>query len=705
MTTSTAIAKAFKMIVRSMFWWAALVSVGWAQAQLSIQSVTATVESGGELVRIHTTAPLAQAPVSFATQSPARIAIDFPGALNGMGRSSLDFNQGNLRSATVVEAAGKTRVILSLDQSAPYRTRVEGQVLIVQLDNVAVPSTAAQVPLPGAVPVSASTASRPPSAPLSQIDFRRGSDQSGRIIVQLGSRQTGVDIRTQGKNLLLELTQSSLPAALRRRLDVTDFGTPVKSITSTQVGDRVQILIEPTGNWEHSAYQTDQQLVVEIRGVKPDPARITSGPAYSGEKLTLNFQNIEVRALLQVIADFTDFNIITSDSVAGNVTLRLKDVPWDQAMDIILQAKGLGMRKTGNVIWVAPREEILAKEKAELEAQQQIRTLEPVRTQSFRLNFAKADEVAKQLTTAVGTGDSAVRLLSKQGSVFAETRTNQLFVTDIGSKLEEVQALIKKVDVPVKQVLIEARIVEAEDNFGKELGARFGARVNSPVTVASVNGNPVQSTFGFGSIGATAAGNAAVTNVPVTADNFGTFALSLFNPSASRLLNLEIAANESDRRLKTISSPRVVTADQKQATIEDGRKFPFLKRDADGNTTTEFIDASLKLIVTPQITPDGDVIMELNVKNDSPIIFNGETAIQTKSVNTQVLVENGGTVVIGGIYVQEDTKNVEKVPVLGDVPIFGNLFASRQTNQRKSELLVFITPRVISDNLSLMPRR
>jgi type IV pilus assembly protein PilQ len=278
-------------------------------------------------------------------------------------------------------------------------------------------------------------------------------------------------------------------------------------------------------------------------------------------------------------------------------------------------------------------------------------------------------------------------------------------VTDIGSKLEEVQALIKKVDVPVKQVLIEARIVEAEDNFGKELGARFGARVNSPVTVASVNGNPVQSTFGFGSIGATAAGNAAVTNVPATADNFGTFALSLFNPSASRLLNLEIEANESDRRLKTISSPRVVTADQKQATIEDGRKFPFLKRDADGNTTTEFIDASLKLIVTPQITPDGDVIMELNVKNDSPIIFNGETAIQTKSVNTQVLVENGGTVVIGGIYVQEDTKNVEKVPVLGDVPIFGNLFTSRQTNQRKSELLVFITPRVISDNLSLVPRR
>jgi type IV pilus assembly protein PilQ len=300
----------------------------------------------------------------------------------------------------------------------------------------------------------------------------------------------------------------------------------------------------------------------------------------------------------------------------------------------------------------------------------------------------------------VGTGEAAVRILSRQGSVFAEPRTNQLFVTDISSKLEEIQELIKKLDVPVRQVLIEARIVEAEDNFGRALGARFGARVSDPVTLASSNGNRLQSTLGFGAIGST--GSAPVTNIPVPTTGAGTFALSLFNPGASRL---EIDANESDRKLKTISSPRIVTADQKQATIEDGRKFPFLRRDADGNTTIEFIDASLKLIVTPQITPDGDVIMELEVKNDSPIVFNGETAIQTKSVQTQVLVENGGTVVIGGIYVQEDLNNTEKVPGLGDVPVLGALFRSKSNSSRKSELLVFITPRVLSDATSMSPFR
>ncbi len=677
----------------------ALFLAGLAHAQMAIQSLTAVTEGGLEVVRIQTTEPLKQLPAGFTIQSPARISLDFSGVTNATGGNLVELNRGNLRSANVVEAGDRTRVVLNLNQSVTYETRLDGNVLLVVLQPAAV-----SAPVGGGVvgaTMPENTAVR--VQPLSDIDFRRGSENAGRVIVDLASNQTGVDIRQQGRNLVVEFLQTSLPEGLRRRLDVTDFGTPVRTIAATQVGDRVRLVVESSGNWEHSAYQSDNQFVLEVREVKVAPSNLTQGPTYTGEKLSLNFQEIEVRALLQVIADFTNFNIITSDTVSGNVTLRLNDVPWDQALDIILQSRGLGMRKTGNVIWIAPQSEILAKEREELEAKQAIRTLEQVRTQSFRLNFAKAAEVATQLSTAVGSGESQVRILSRQGSVFAEPRTNQLFVTDTSDKLKEIQDLIKKLDIPVRQVMIEARIVEAEDNFGRSLGVRFGARVSDPITIASNNGDRLNTTFAFGSIGPTA--NTNVTNIPVPPSNAGMFALSLFNPGASRLLNLEIEANESDRKLKTISSPRIVTADQKQATIQDGRKIGFLKRDADGNTTTEFIDASLRLIVTPQITPDGDVIMDIAVNNDSPVVFNGDTAIQTKSVTTQVLVENGGTVVIGGIYVQEDLNNNEKVPVLGDMPVVGSLFRTRSNSTRKSELLVFITPRVLSDTTSMSPFR
>lgn len=678
---------------------AALLVAGAAHAQIAIQSVTAATQGGADVVRIQTSEPLQRLPAGFSMQSPARISLDFAGVSNATGRNAVDINRGNLRSANVVEAGDRTRVVLNLNQAVSYETRIDGNAVLVVLQRPPAPAPVAR----DAVTSTFAEGGANRVAPLVGVDFRRGEANAGRVVVDLSNSQTDVDIRQQGRNLVVEFLQSSLPENLRRRLDVTDFGTPVRMVTATQTGDRVRILVEPTGNWEHSAYQADNQFVLEVREIKDDPNRLTQGPSYSGEKLSLNFQSIEVRALLQVIADFTNFNIITSDSVSGNVTLRLKDVPWDQALDIILQSKGLGMRKTGNVIWIAPQTEILAKEREELEAKQTIRTLEPVRTQSFRLNFAKAQDVATQLTTAVGTGEQEVRILSKQGSVFAEPRTNQLFVTDIATKLEEIQELVKKLDVPVRQVLIEARIVEAEDTFGRALGARFGARVNQPITLARVDGNRLQTQLGFGSIGAT--GTGPVTSIPVPTDGAGAFALSLFNPSASRLINLEIDANESDNKLRTISSPRVVTADQREASIEDGRKFPFLRRDADGNTTTEFIDASLKLVVTPQITPDGDVIMDLEVKNDSPIVFNGETAIQTKSVQTQVLVQNGGTVVIGGIYVQEDVNNAQKVPGLGDVPVFGNLFRSNSRSSRRSELLVFITPRILSDATSMSPLR
>jgi type IV pilus assembly protein PilQ len=680
----------------------ALLAAGLAQAQLAIRSVTAATQAGSEVIRIETSEPLKQLPAGFAIQSPARIALDFTGVANATGKTLFEINQGNLRSANVVEAGNRTRVVFNLNQAVNYETKVEGNALLVVLQP---PSTSVAPSASGSLGTTFSEASNQSVQPLSDIDFRRGTENTGRVIVNLASNQTGVDIRQQGKNLLVEFLQTSLPEGLRRRLDVTDFGTPVKTITTTQVGDRVRLVIEPSGNWEHSAYQSDNQFVLEIREVKTDPNKLTQGPVYSGEKLSLSFQNIEIRALLQVIADFTNFNIITSDSVAGNVTLRLKDVPWDQALDIILQAKGLGMRKTGNVIWIAPQTEILAKEKAELEGKQQIRALEVVRTQSFRLNFARAADVASQLTTAVGTGEAQKRILSSQGSVFAEPRTNQLFVTDISSKLEEIQELIGKLDIPVRQVLIEARIVEAGDEFSKNLGVRFGGQIGSStanpgLTLGNGSGR-VGANLGFGSLGV---GNAAVAAIPVSTPSSSEFAISLFSPNLSRLINLEITANESDGKVKSISSPRVVTADQKQASIEDGRKIPVTTID-DGKANTEFEDASLKLLVTPQITPDGDVIMELEVNNDVPIVFNGETAIQTKSVKTQVLVQNGGTVLIGGIYSQLESDDVQKVPGLGDVPLFGNLFKSKSRSLRKSELLIFITPRVLTDGQSLTSTR
>ena len=394
-----------------------------AMAQTVVESVTGSIQGGSEVVRIDFSQPLSAVPAGFAIQAPARIALDIPGATNGLGRSSVEINQGNVRSVNVVESGERTRLVLNLKTAAAYKAQLQGKSLLVVLDPVAGAGTAA-TPAP-----VFSESKNQESQPIKDLDFRRGVDNSGRVIVGLPSNQVGVDIRQQGQTLVVEFLKSSLPEGLRRRLDVSDFGTPVQTVTTFQAGDRVRVVIEPKGAWEHSAYQSDNQFVVEVRQQTADPSKLTQGPGYAGEKLSLNFQNIEVRSLLQVIADFTNFNIVTSDSVTGAVTLRLKDVPWDQALDIVLQAKGLGMRKSGNVLWIAPKDEIAAKEKLDLESRVEIQKLEPVRTQSFQLNYTKAPVIAAQLTA--GTG--AARVLSTRGSVIAEPRTNQLFVTDIGS--------------------------------------------------------------------------------------------------------------------------------------------------------------------------------------------------------------------------------------------------------------------------------
>lgn len=680
-------------------------------AQNAIQSINSTQQGTAEVVRIELSEPLAAVPAGFTIQTPPRIAIDLPGVSNALGRNSVEINQGNLRSVNVAQAGERTRLVLNLKQATNYKAQLQGKALVLVLDTSA---AATAQPTPSATePVRFAESLNREQLALKDIDFRRGNDGAGRVVVELPNNQVGVDIRQQGQSLIVEFLRSSLPENLRRKFDVTDFGTPVQTITTAQQGDRVRLTVNPRGNWEHSAYQSDNQFVLEVRPQKVDPNKLTQGPGYAGEKLSLNFQNIEVRALLQVIADFTNFNVVTSDTVTGNVTLRLKDVPWDQALDIILQAKGLGLRKSGNVIWVAPKDELAAKEKAELESKSQVAQLEPLRTQSFQLNYAKAEEVAKGLSgqgTSSGTG---MKILSPRGSVIFESRTNQLFVSDIPSKLEEIQMLISKIDIPVRQVLIEARIVIADDNFSRSLGAKLGATdlrgIRGGVPGWSAGGdNRVAIGGNLNAIG----GQTLQTNslnfsdttfvsMPAIGQNNynpATFALSLFGASSNRFLNLEISAIEADGRGKVVSSPRVITADQTKALIEQGTELPYQVATSSGATSLQFRKANLKLEVTPQITPEGSVILDVDVNKDSV----GQNtaagfAIDTKHVKTQVLVENGGTVVIGGIFEQTDRTDVTKVPFLGDVPVIGNLFKTTTKSSERTELLIFLTPKVVTD--------
>ena len=530
------------------------------------------MQSGASVVRIDLTQALDALPTGFSIQSPARIALDFPGVTNAMGRSSIDINQGNLNSVSVVQAGERTRVVLNLKQASAYKAEIQGKSLLVIME----PVQGASVAAPATPAMFAENRARD-SAPLKDMDFRRGNDGAGRVIVSLPNNQVGVDIRQQGQTLVVDFMRSTLPEGLRRRMDVSDYGTPVKTITTTQIGDKVRMVIAPTGQWEHSAYQSDDQFVIEVKEIKVDPKKLTQGVGYNGQKLSLNFQNIEVRSLLQVIADFTNFNIVTSDSVSGAVTLRLQDVPWDQALDIILQAKGLGLRKSGNVIWVAPKDEIAAKEKLDLESLAAVQSLEPLHTQSFQINYGKAVDIAAQLTaggsaggggTGGGGTTAGARILSARGSVIAEARTNQLFVTDIPSKLDQVQQLLAKVDVAVRQVLIEARIVEATDSFGKSLGVRLGGGGGNGGQIGtSVGGGPINATFGALNTTGTGAGvtGGNFVNLPstgaLTFTNPGSFAVSIFGAAADPFLNLEISALEADQKGKVISSPRVITAD------------------------------------------------------------------------------------------------------------------------------------------------
>ena len=680
-----------------------LAGLGMAFAQNSIEAFNVTQQGGKVVIRVQTKEPLKAVPANFSVASPARLAFDFPNTTNGLGRNSQEISEGELRSMNLVQGADKTRLVLNLRRSVLHEVALDGNSLVVTLS---APAAAAGSGA-GSAPARFAEGKVDAKHAVRDIDFRRGPGGEGRIVVDLSDTSTGIDIRQQGQNIVVEFIKTTLPEALRKRLDVVDFATPVQNINTFAQGENVRMVIEPKGNWEHNAYQTDTQFVVEVKPVAVDTTRTSQRGRYTGEKLSLNFQSVEVRAVLNVIADFTDLNIITSDTVAGSITLRLKDVPWDQALEIILQTRGLDMRKTGNVIWIAPRDELATREKLALEAQQQIGELEATRTESFQLNYQRAADVQRLLS------DRNQPVLSKRGSAVVDARTNILFVQDVPSRLEEVRKLIAKIDVPVRQVVIEARIVIADDSFSKNLGARLGFN-QAPRLIPGTNSGSVQgtaganlNTLGTGVTDRATASGATVQNVNLPATglngfNAGAFSFILFNRNFSRVLSAEITAMEADGKGKTVASPRVLTADRVEALIEQGTEIPYQQASSSGATAVAFRKANLALRVRPQITPEGNVIMTLDVNKDEPgATTTAGVQINTKHVKTEVLVENGGTVVIGGIYEESERQDTTRIPLLGELPYVGFMFRNQTRQTRKTEMLVFITPRVVSDRLTI----
>lgn len=671
-------------------------------------------EQGGTLyVRLMMREPMSAPPPSFSVANPARIAFDFPATGNALGRTSQTIEQGDLRSANIVQAGDRTRVVLNLVKMNPHEVSVDGRSVVIAIRPTSVQEMQGSVVAQAQGNFAASRSLVAIGQGVRDVNFRRGRDGEGRVVVDLGSPDTGIDIRQQGGNIVVDFLGASLPEHLRRRSDVTDFGTPVTSMSAQQMGDKVRLTVTPNGLWEHNAYQSDNRFVLEVKRVVEDPNKLVQGTRgqYQGEKLSLNFQNIDVRSVLQVIADFTNFNIITSDSVQGSLTLRLKDVPWDQALDIILQAKGLDMRKNGNVIWIAPGDELAAREKLQLEAKQQINDLEPLATESFQINYHKAKEIFDFLKSKDQT------ILSKRGSVVVDERSNKVFVTDVASRLQSLRRLVQEIDIAPRQVLIEARIVEANKTFSRDLGVRlgYGDRTNRHI------GNGGRLGFGsseFGSVDSSGnittgpnapinsiirrVGESATSGSSALTSGYGNLNLTLFNSSLTRFLNLELVAQETDGRIRLVSSPRVLTANQVEALIEQGTEIPYQEASSSGATSTSFKKAVLSLKVKPQITPDGRLQLSIEVNKDS----RGEDtsagpAIDTKKVKSEVLIENGGTVVIGGIYEETDTSTTEQVPLLGDIPVLGHLFKTNMKNSERREMLVFITPRIVADALTL----
>jgi len=634
----------------------------------------------------------AAAPASFVVNTPPRIAFDFGSMVNDTGKTTYPVAGANLKSVSLAEAGGRVRVVLGLIKPAAYETRVDGNRVYLSLNGTAAPSSGA---------TQFSVAQNKGKESIRDVDFRRGKNGEGRIAIDLSSPTIGIDIRQQGKSLLLEFAKTSLPRQFERRMDVTDFGTPVQTIDSYAQGDTVKMVIEPKGAWEYSAYQTENRFIVEVKNVDEQARRLAQldKPTYKGDKLSLNFQNVEVRTVLQVIAEFTGKNIITSDTVNGNVTLRLKDVPWDQALDLILHSKGLDKRENGNVMWIAPREEIASREKLALEAKAQIADIEPLRTESFQLNYLKAEDLRAMLL------NDKQSFLSKRGSAIVEARNNVLIVSDIPSKLDSIRALLLRSDVAARQVMIEARIVIADDNFSRTLGARLGVRGDR--TLGDKNRIGIASGINDSlDVLKNGVGSATSTNVNLPASALGgvspaSLGITLLNSSVGALLSLELQALEAAGNGRTVSSPRIITGDQQKAVIKQGSRFYITVPGENGANTAEEKEANLELSVTPRITPDRRIFMELKISKDALASTGANPVVDTRSVETNVLVSNGDTAVIGGIYELTESNGESKVPLLGDVPVLGHLFKTKTGTNTKRELLIFITPRILDDALTL----
>ncbi|SDB37761.1 type IV pilus assembly protein PilQ [Pseudomonas sp. NFACC23-1] len=645
-------------------------------------------------------------PRGYTTEQPARIALDLPGVTNQLSSKRHDLGGGNARSATVVEAGDRTRLIIGLTQLAPYDTRIEGNNLFVVVGKGAAPKSTApknsttQPPRPAVASAAPARASGPVGKAIRGVDFQRGTQGEGNVVIDLSDPSIAPDIQEREGKIILDFARTQLPEPLRVRLDVKDFATPVQFVNASAGSDRATISIEPSGTFDYSTYQTDNKLTVSVRPMTVDDLqkRNADRAAYSGEKLSLNFQDIDVRSVLQLIADFTNLNLVASDTVQGGITLRLQNVPWDQALDLVLKTKGLDKRKVGNVLLVAPADEIAARERQELESQKQIADLAPLRRELLQVNYAKATDIAKLFQSVT----SAEAKADERGTITVDERTNNIIAYQTQDRLDELRRIVAQLDIPVRQVMIEARIVEANVDYDKSLGVRWGGSIqnkgnwsSSGVTTgdSTTIGTPGSTSTNQPFVDLGASGNTSGIGIAFITDNV--------------LLDLELTAMEKTGNGEIVSQPKVVTSDKETAKILKGTEIPYQEASSSGATSVSFKEASLSLEVTPQITPDNRIIMEVKVTKDEPDYLNKVNdvpPIKKNEVNAKVLVNDGETIVIGGVFSNTQSKVVDKVPFLGDVPYLGRLFRRDVVSDSKSELLVFLTPRIMNNQAIAVSR-
>ncbi len=699
---------------------ALVVSTGAAHAQGTnrLEKIDASVGASNQVELRLQLSDAAPQPLAFVVDNPARISLDLPDTTVALPSRRIDVKRGGLDTVNVAEAGGRTRVVLNLDSIVPYETRVEGNVLFVTLGKAGQPqATTTTTTASTAVSHSAGAPGVSDARQIRNVDFRRGADGAGRILVQLSDSKVSADLRQEGGRIVVDFSKTSIPDTLLRRLDVMDFATPVNTVDAVRSGNSTRLVIAAHGDYEQVAYQSDNLYTIEVKPVlsKVGNGSLADKKEYTGERLTLNFQDIETRAVLQLLADTSGQNMVISDTVQGNVTLRLQNVPWDQALDIVLQTKGLDKRRDGNVILVAPAAELAQREKAIAAAQKDLAEVSPVRTEYLQVNYAKAADLAALMK---GKGNS---LLSDRGSVAIDERTNTLLLQDTSERLADIRRLVSTLDVPIRQVLIEARIVIVNEDFSRDLGARLGftgVRTNGSSGLYTVTGtaagtdsivssgldnfSKTGSPFPVALPSGDAASNRYQVNLPV-ANPAGSLALGILGKDF--LVDLELSAAQAEGRGEIVSQPKIIAVNQRESTIEQGTEIPYQESSSSGATTTQFKKAVLSLKVTPQITPDSKVILDLTVAKDAvgqnvPSATGGFVpSIDTRKLTTQVILGNGETVVLGGVLETEKRETDKKVPLLGDIPVLGYLFKTTSKVNNKTELLIFITPKILKEGL------